>query len=200
MNAGGVSIPVTDFLPVLPINMIHRLASHLYITRIHLHFFPSFLFNPSSATHNHSPGINPLSPLYLQGSFPVVIAMTSSRNGGCRYDMQEVSFLFIGEEHVKRIEAGYSIIGFVHEFRTPPKYLLGQHPYCTVHFDAFHVVLNYTTVYISLLKGGVHTMKKPRFKDPQANYKLEMINSIRPKRSGSYSDSDQVKLRDQLRP
>lgn len=49
----------------------------------------------------------------------------------------------------------------VHEFRIPPKALLGLHSYCPVHFDAFHAVLVDTTVHISLLKGGVHTMKTP---------------------------------------
>ncbi|KAL8196660.1 hypothetical protein R6Q57_024641 [Mikania cordata] len=48
----------------------------------------------------------------------------------------------------------------VHEFRIPPKALLGLHSYCPVHFDAFHSVLVDSTVHISLLKGGVHTMKK----------------------------------------
>lgn len=48
----------------------------------------------------------------------------------------------------------------VHEFRIPPKALLGLHSYCPVHFDAFHAVLVDTSVHISLLKGGVHTMKK----------------------------------------
>ncbi|MFS7989048.1 putative protein alpha/Beta hydrolase [Helianthus anomalus] len=48
----------------------------------------------------------------------------------------------------------------VHEFRISPKALLGLHSYCPVHFDAFHSVLVDTSVHISLLKGGVHTMKK----------------------------------------
>lgn len=51
----------------------------------------------------------------------------------------------------------------VHEFRIPPKALLGLHSYCPVHFDAFHSVLVDASVHISLLKGGVHTMKKHRF-------------------------------------
>ncbi|KAI3709921.1 hypothetical protein L2E82_39690 [Cichorium intybus] len=49
----------------------------------------------------------------------------------------------------------------VHEFRIPPKALLGLHSHYPVHFDAFHAVLIDTTVHISLLKGGVHTMKTP---------------------------------------
>nr|GEY41947.1 hypothetical protein [Tanacetum cinerariifolium] len=48
----------------------------------------------------------------------------------------------------------------VHEFRIPPKALVGLHSYCPVHFDAFHAVVVDTSVHISLLKGGVHTIKK----------------------------------------
>ncbi|KAL7199346.1 hypothetical protein ACSBR2_021602 [Camellia fascicularis] len=48
----------------------------------------------------------------------------------------------------------------VHEFRIPPKALLGLHSYCPVHFDAFHSVLVDITVHISLLKGGIHTLPK----------------------------------------
>lgn len=42
----------------------------------------------------------------------------------------------------------------IHEFRIPPKALLGLHSYCPVHFDAFHSVLLDVTVHISLLKAG----------------------------------------------
>ncbi|KAF4361654.1 hypothetical protein G4B88_028201 [Cannabis sativa] len=41
----------------------------------------------------------------------------------------------------------------VHEFRIPPKALLGLHSYCPVHFDALHAVLVDASVHISLLKG-----------------------------------------------
>ncbi|KAL3513284.1 hypothetical protein ACH5RR_026001 [Cinchona calisaya] len=43
----------------------------------------------------------------------------------------------------------------IHEFRLPPKSLLGLHSYCPVHFDAFHSVLVDTSVHISLVKGGL---------------------------------------------
>ncbi|KAK7328228.1 hypothetical protein VNO77_22330 [Canavalia gladiata] len=51
----------------------------------------------------------------------------------------------------------------VHEYRIPPKALLGLHSYCPVHFDAFHAVLVDTSVHISLLKSGYRT---PRLKVP----------------------------------
>ncbi|KAL5559878.1 hypothetical protein UlMin_036089 [Ulmus minor] len=46
----------------------------------------------------------------------------------------------------------------VHEFRIPPKALLGLHSYCPVHFDAFHAVLIDASVHISLLKADSHTV------------------------------------------
>ncbi|KAL2342150.1 hypothetical protein Fmac_010090 [Flemingia macrophylla] len=51
----------------------------------------------------------------------------------------------------------------VHEYRIPPKALLGLHSYCPVHFDAFHAVLVDTSVHVSLLKPGYHT---PQLKVP----------------------------------
>ncbi|KAJ4964688.1 hypothetical protein NE237_016537 [Protea cynaroides] len=45
----------------------------------------------------------------------------------------------------------------VHEFRIPPKGLLGLHSYCPVHFDAFHAVLIDLSVHITLLKAGSFT-------------------------------------------
>ncbi|GMY17505.1 protein FAM135B-like isoform X1 [Fagus crenata] len=42
----------------------------------------------------------------------------------------------------------------VHEFRIPPKALLGLHSYCPVHFDAFHAVLVDVSIHTSLLKVG----------------------------------------------
>ncbi|XP_027345052.1 protein FAM135B-like isoform X3 [Abrus precatorius] len=44
-----------------------------------------------------------------------------------------------------------------HEYKIPPKALLGLHSYCPVHFDAFHAVLVDTSVHISLLKASYHT-------------------------------------------
>ncbi|XP_004236518.1 uncharacterized protein [Solanum lycopersicum] len=54
----------------------------------------------------------------------------------------------------------------VHEFRLPPKALLGLHSYCPVHFDVFHAVLVDVSVHISLLKSGVHTSSKKVPSDP----------------------------------
>ncbi|MBA0868395.1 hypothetical protein Goshw_012819 [Gossypium schwendimanii] len=48
----------------------------------------------------------------------------------------------------------------IHEFRIPPKALLGLHSYCPVYFDAFHAVLVDVSVHTTLLKAGsrkVHT-------------------------------------------
>lgn len=53
----------------------------------------------------------------------------------------------------------------IHEFRIPPKALLGLHSYCPVHFDALHAVLVDVSVHVSLLKAASSTAasKVPRF-------------------------------------
>lgn len=53
----------------------------------------------------------------------------------------------------------------VHEYRIPPKALLGLHSYCPVHFDVSHAVLVDTSVHVSLQKASYHTsrLKVPRF-------------------------------------
>ncbi|XP_044479099.1 protein FAM135B-like isoform X2 [Mangifera indica] len=57
----------------------------------------------------------------------------------------------------------------VHEFRIPPKALLGLHSYCPVHFDALHTVLVDVTVHISLLKASSSTASlKSDFKTQEA--------------------------------
>lgn len=52
-----------------------------------------------------------------------------------------------------------------HEYKIPPKALLGLHSYCPVYFDAFHSVVVDTSVHISLLKASYITtrQKVPRF-------------------------------------
>ncbi|KAI3464023.1 hypothetical protein Pfo_020686 [Paulownia fortunei] len=57
----------------------------------------------------------------------------------------------------------------IHEFRLPPKALLGLHAYCPVHFDAFHAVLVDTSVHVSLLKSGVYSSSLKVPSDPRAN-------------------------------
>lgn len=53
----------------------------------------------------------------------------------------------------------------VHEFRIPPKALLGLHSYCPVHFDSLHTVLVDVSVHVSLLKASSSTApsKVPSF-------------------------------------
>ncbi|KAK3000770.1 hypothetical protein RJ639_020617, partial [Escallonia herrerae] len=57
----------------------------------------------------------------------------------------------------------------VHEFRIPPKALLGLHTYCPVHFDAFHSVLVDISVHISLLKGGVYASPAKVHSEPSGD-------------------------------
>ncbi|KAJ8754861.1 hypothetical protein K2173_015373 [Erythroxylum novogranatense] len=46
----------------------------------------------------------------------------------------------------------YALPAAVHEFRIPPKALLGLHSYCPIHFDAFYAVLLDASVHIIMLK------------------------------------------------
>ncbi|XP_059453326.1 uncharacterized protein LOC132183879 [Corylus avellana] len=66
--------------------------------------------------------------------------------------------------YVPAIEKGSEMRAFldafpaaVHEFRIPPKALVGLHSYCPVHFDAFHAVLVDVSIHTSLLKFGSST-------------------------------------------
>nr|XP_011464776.1 PREDICTED: protein FAM135B-like isoform X1 [Fragaria vesca subsp. vesca] len=70
----------------------------------------------------------------------------------------------------------------VHEFRIPPKALLGLHSYCPVHFDAFHSVLVDISIHISLLKA-------PSYKHPS---KVSSIRRIAEDVGGETSESNQA--------
>ncbi|KAM7250422.1 hypothetical protein ACFE04_022305 [Oxalis oulophora] len=58
-----------------------------------------------------------------------------------------------------------------HEFRLPPKALLGSHSYCPVSFDSLHAVLVDTSVHVSLLKAFSYQLqqKVPRFVNNSCN-------------------------------
>lgn len=57
----------------------------------------------------------------------------------------------------------------VHEFRLPPKALLGLHAYCPVYFDAFHSVLVDTSVHVSLLKRRAYAAPLKVSSDPKSD-------------------------------
>uniref|UniRef100_A0A7N0RGB8 DUF676 domain-containing protein n=1 Tax=Kalanchoe fedtschenkoi TaxID=63787 RepID=A0A7N0RGB8_KALFE len=69
-----------------------------------------------------------------------------------------------------------------HEFRIPPKALLGLHSYCPVHFDSFHATLVDLTIHISVLKTVVH---KPFAK-------VSSVKSNGDNMGGSYQAKSQV--------
>ncbi|XP_021762712.1 protein FAM135A-like isoform X2 [Chenopodium quinoa] len=68
----------------------------------------------------------------------------------------------------------------VHEFRIPPKALLGLHSYCPVLFDAFHSVLVDVSIHISLLKTVAQSLQK---KVPRTSFKFENIDGKVPDKS-----------------
>ncbi|CAO2838493.1 unnamed protein product [Amaranthus hypochondriacus] len=68
----------------------------------------------------------------------------------------------------------------IHEFRVPPKALLGLHSYCPVLFDAFHSVLLDVTIHVSLLKTVAQSLQK---KVPSNSFKGENIEGKVPEKS-----------------
>ncbi|KAL8099294.1 uncharacterized protein LOC141683483 isoform X1 [Apium graveolens] len=83
------------------------------------------------------------------------------------------------------LQASLDVPAAVHEFRIPPKALLGLHSYCPVHFDAFHSVLVDVSLHITLLKGGVHNSSK---KSP-SDFWADKVGA-----GGNYDKSKQVVL------
>ncbi|KAF1890583.1 hypothetical protein Lal_00041397 [Lupinus albus] len=59
-----------------------------------------------------------------------------------------------------------SCFASVHEYRIPPKALLGLHSYCPVYFDSFHAVLVDTSVHISIRTG----YSRPQLKVPSDSW------------------------------
>ncbi|MED6118805.1 hypothetical protein PIB30_006301 [Stylosanthes scabra] len=68
----------------------------------------------------------------------------------------------------------------IHEYKIPPKGLLGLHSYCPVNFDAFHAVLVDTSVHVSLLKASHHT-SRPKVssdsRDSEGTYVEDYVGS-----------------------
>ncbi|WCJ24939.1 Protein FAM135B [Euphorbia peplus] len=53
----------------------------------------------------------------------------------------------------------------VHEYRIPPRALLGLHAYCPIHFDIFHAVLVEASVHVTLSNAG-SSSRIPRVSSP----------------------------------
>ncbi|KAM7266551.1 hypothetical protein ACFE04_004448 [Oxalis oulophora] len=69
----------------------------------------------------------------------------------------ELLFAPITEKRSKLQEVLAACPASVHQFRIPPKALLGLHSYCPVHFDAFHTVLVDASIHVSLMKSDYLT-------------------------------------------
>ncbi|OVA03332.1 protein of unknown function DUF676 [Macleaya cordata] len=83
----------------------------------------------------------------------------------------------------------------VHEFRLPPKALLGLHSYCPVHFDTFHSVLVELSMHIILLKAGSITppTKVPSYSRTVENVGAELSDGIsQMSGQGDYVDQKQI--------
>lgn len=66
-------------------------------------------------------------------------------------------------------------VASVHEFRVPPKALLGLHSYSPVHFDVFHAVLVDLSVHIVFLKAGTNTASKKVSRFVEVSFPVNFI-------------------------
>ncbi|KAK9724181.1 hypothetical protein RND81_05G054300 [Saponaria officinalis] len=74
-----------------------------------------------------------------------------------KFELLHAAFLEKGSE----LQASLSTFpAAIHEFRVPPKALLGLHSYCPILFDAFHSVLVDTSIHVSMLKSVSHNSTK----------------------------------------
>ncbi|KAK4276942.1 hypothetical protein QN277_015029 [Acacia crassicarpa] len=77
----------------------------------------------------------------------------------------------------------------VHEFRIPPKALLGLHSYCPVHFDALHAVLVEASVHVSLKADSYRSASKvPSNSGSSGVVGDESYGTLNPEASGVNSE------------
>ncbi|KAK1555527.1 hypothetical protein Q3G72_027680 [Acer saccharum] len=74
--------------------------------------------------------------------------------GILKFELMYAPIMEIGPELQAALDAGPAA---VHEFRIPPKALLGLHSYCPVHFDTLHAVLVDVSIHVSHLAAGSQT-------------------------------------------
>ncbi|CAI0401594.1 unnamed protein product [Linum tenue] len=70
-----------------------------------------------------------------------------------KFELFQAPITESGHQFLSTLEASSVAI---HEFRVPPKALLGVHSYCPVYFDAFHAVLVDVSVHVTLLQAGYY--------------------------------------------
>lgn len=68
-----------------------------------------------------------------------------------KFELMYAPILESGVEMQASLDA---FVAAVHEFRIPPRALLGLHSYCPVHFDIFHAVLVDLSIHVAFLKAG----------------------------------------------
>ncbi|MQL85192.1 hypothetical protein Taro_017713, partial [Colocasia esculenta] len=86
-----------------------------------------------------------------------------------RFDLMYAPILENGFEMSASLD---TVPAAVHEFRIPPKALLGLHSYCPVHFDSFHAILIDLSIHIVLLKALSHSSSQ---KVPSISYTDEAV-------------------------
>ncbi|KAH9611300.1 hypothetical protein KSS87_023662 [Heliosperma pusillum] len=87
-----------------------------------------------------------------------------------KFELLHASFLEKGSELQDSLN---TLPAASHEFRVPPRALLGLHSYCPILFDAFHSVLVDTSIHISILKSVAHNITK---KAPSMSFNGERVD------------------------
>ncbi|XP_043719208.1 protein FAM135A-like isoform X2 [Telopea speciosissima] len=111
-----------------------------------------------------------------------------------KFELLYTSILENGNDFQASLEA---LPSAVHEFRIPPKGLLGLHSYLPVHFDTYHAVLVDSSVHVTLLKAGAYTPPKKVSSDTlrvgdAARENCDKSNQVLDQ--GAYGDSKQISL------
>ncbi|MCO5547611.1 hypothetical protein L7F22_001062 [Adiantum nelumboides] len=81
-----------------------------------------------------------------------------------------------------------------HDFRIPPKALLGLHAYCPIHFDTWHMVLIDVTVHSVLLKVNSSSFGNEESKEDQTNGNLLLEDKFAKAASRSELDARDIAL------
>ncbi|URE28170.1 serine esterase family protein [Musa troglodytarum] len=106
---------------------------------------------------DHSFSTQPFKIKYARQDVPLSVMKPLISAVILKFELMYAPILENGHE----IQASFDMIPVaVHEFKIPPRALLGLHAYCPVHFDAFHAVLVDLSVHIVYLKAGASTREK----------------------------------------
>ncbi|CAI0401591.1 unnamed protein product [Linum tenue] len=92
-----------------------------------------------------------------------------------KFELFQAPITESGHQFLSTLEASSVAI---HEFRVPPKALLGVHSYCPVYFDAFHAVLVDVSVHVTLLQAGYYKKVASIFSCPELDWFQQELDPV----------------------